>query len=134
MRESATLSSQYSAGRGPKSRSAQIQVLLSVTFAAIASAQTFGGGIAGTIADASAASIAGAAVTLEEVGTGLTLKLVSSSKGLYSAHSLPVGKYSISVSAPGYARAQRENVNVQEGSEQIIDLQLAIGQSSETII
>jgi hypothetical protein len=32
--------------------------------------------------------------------TGLTLKLVSSSKGLYSAQSLPVGRYSISVSAP----------------------------------
>jgi hypothetical protein len=134
MRESATLSSQYSAGRGPKRRSAQIQVLLSVMFAAITSAQTFGGGIAGTIADASGASIAGAAITLEEVGTGLTLKLVSSSKGLYSAHSLPVGKYSISVSAPGFARAQRENVSIQEGSERIIDVQLAIGQSSETII
>jgi hypothetical protein len=43
-----------------------------------------------------------------QVGTGLTLKLVSSSKGLYSAQSLPVGKYSISVTAPGFATAGQE--------------------------
>jgi len=117
-------------------QSTQIQVLflLTVVPMPIVSAQTFGGGIEGTITDPSGAPVAGAAIMIEEVDTGLKWKLVSSSTGLYSAHSLPVGKYFVLVNASGFAGAKRERVQVEEGSERVVDVQLAVGQSSQTVI
>ena len=47
-----------------------VSVLPAVLFAAVAAAQTSGGGIEGTITDPSAGSVAGAAITIEEVDTG----------------------------------------------------------------
>lgn len=116
-------------------RSTQIQVLLLLTFApiVIASAQTFGGGIGGTITDPSGGSVAGAAITIEQLETGLKWKLVSSSTGLYSAHSLPVGKYSVLVTASGFESAKNDGVEVEEGSERVINVQLSVGQSSQTV-
>lgn len=111
-----------------------VSVLMAVLFTAIAAAQTSGGGIEGTITDPSAASVAGAAITIEEVDTGLKWKLVTSSTGLYSAHSLPVGKYSVLINASGFASAKREGVEVEEGAERVVDVQLSVGQSNQTVL
>ena len=70
---------------------------------------------------------------MEQVNTGLKWKFSSSSTGLYSAEGLPVGRYSVTVSARGFATAQRDNVEIQEGSERLLDIQLAIGESSQTV-
>jgi hypothetical protein len=107
--------------------------LLVVLPAAVASAQTFGGGIGGSITDPSGKAVAGAAITIEDLSTGLKVKLVSSSTGLYSAHSLPVGKYSVSVNATGFATAKGENLEIQEGAERVLDIQLSIGDVNQTV-
>jgi hypothetical protein len=109
-------------------------LLLTVMPGAIVSAQTSGGGIGGTITGPSGASVAGAAILIEEVDTGSKWKLVSSSTGLYSAHSFPVGKDSVLVNPSGFAIVKRESVEVEEGSERLVDVQLASGQSSQTVI
>ena len=118
------------------SRSTQIQLLLLLTVfpKTTAAAQTFGGGIGGAITDPSGASVAGAAITIEQFETGSKWKLLSSSTGLYSAHSLPVGKYSVLVNASGFTAAKREGVEVEEGGERVVDIQLAVGQSNQTLI
>jgi hypothetical protein len=55
-------------------RTTLIRVLLTVVPAGVTSAQTFGGGIAGTITDPSGKSIAGAAVLIQvEIGAGKEL-------------------------------------------------------------
>jgi hypothetical protein len=113
-----------------------IRLLLLLTFvrAEVASAQTFGGGIGGTVTDPSGASVAGAAIVIEELNTGWRWKLVSSGAGLYRARSLPVGKYSVLVNASGFATAKREGVTVEEGSERVVDLELSVGPSSQTAL
>jgi Carboxypeptidase regulatory-like domain len=108
--------------------------LLRLVCAEVICAQTFGGGIRGTITDPSGASVAGAFIMIEEVGAGLKWELVSSSAGLYSAHSLPVGKYSVWVDTPGFAAAKREGVAVEEGSERVVDVEFAVGQSNQTAL
>jgi hypothetical protein len=100
----------------------------------IVSAQTFGGGIGGTITDPSGASVAGGAILIEELDTGLKWKLASSGTGLYSGPSLLVGKYSVLVYASGFASVKRESVEVEEGSERVVGVQPAVGQSSQTVI
>lgn len=114
-------------------KTAAILFLLTATHGAITWAQTFGGSIRGTIMDPTGASIASVNITLEQVNTGLKWKLSSSSTGLYSAEGLPVGGYSVTVSARGFATAQRDNVEIQEGSERLLDIQLVIGESSQTV-
>jgi hypothetical protein len=108
--------------------------LLTATHGAITWAQTFGGSIRGTIMDPSGASIAATNITMEQVNTGLKWKLASSSTGLYSAAGLPVGRYSVTASARGFATAQRDNVEIQEGSERLLDIRLAVGESSQTVL
>ena len=86
----------------------QLLLLLTVMPGVIVSAQIFGAAIGGTITDSSGGSVAGAAILIEEVDTGLNWNLVSSGTGLYSAHRLPVGNYFVLVNASGFA-ASSEN-------------------------
>src|ERR1700693_5852904 len=92
-----------------------VSALLAVMAAATASAQTSGGAIRGTVADPSGASVLGADITIEEVSTSENWRLVSSSAGLYNAPNLPVGRYNVTVTAPGFSSAERTNIDVQVG-------------------
>jgi hypothetical protein len=38
------------------------------------------------------------------------------------------------VNASGFASVKREGIEVEEGSERVVDVQLAIGQSSQTVL
>ena len=62
-------------------------------------AQTFRGGIAGTVTDASGAIVAGAAIRLVSPDTGLTREGVTSSSGEFVFQDLPLGKYDIPYAA-----------------------------------
>jgi hypothetical protein len=102
-----------------------VSTLLAVMAAATASAQTSGGAIRGTVFDPSGASVPGADITIEEVGTSENWRLVTSSAGLYNGPNLPVGRYNLTVKAPGFSTAERTNIDVQVGSERVVNVQLA---------
>src|SRR5271163_305641 len=89
--------------------------VLAIVTAATASAQTSGGAIRGTVSDPSGALVPGAGITIEEMSTSQSWKLVSSSAGLYNAPNLPVGRYTVTVKAQGFQTAERTNVDVQVG-------------------
>jgi hypothetical protein len=110
-----------------------VSTLLTVMTAATASAQTSGGAIRGTVSDPSGASVPGAGIMIEEVSTSETWRLVSSSAGLYNAPNLPVGKYTVTVKAPGFSTAERTNIAVQVGSESVINVQLVLGKSEDKV-
>src|ERR1700680_2118872 len=110
-----------------------VSTLLAFLAAATAAAQTSGGAIRGTISDPSGALAPGAAIMIEEVSTGENWRLVSSSAGLYNAPNLPVGRYNVTVKAPGFSTAERTNIDVQVGSERVVDVQLALGKSEEKV-
>jgi hypothetical protein len=56
-------------------------------------AQTFRGGISGTVTDQSGAVVPGAQVTAVETATNTTYKTVSSSAGEFAFANLPLGSY-----------------------------------------
>src|SRR5690349_12613748 len=76
-------------------------------------AQSSGGTIRGTITDSSGAVIQSAAVRIVQVGTGETRRLSSNSAGLYDAPNLPVGTYSLTVTATGFSTGERMGIEVQ---------------------
>jgi len=58
-------------------------------------AQTFRGGIAGTVTDASGAIVAGAAIKMVSPDTNYTREGVTSSSGEFTFQDLPLGKYEL---------------------------------------
>src|ERR1700759_5738014 len=75
--------------------------LLLLLSALVLHAQTFRGGVNGTITDQSGAVVAGAIVSLVNNATSVTYNGVSSSGGEFLFQELPLGKYTTSVSAAG---------------------------------
>jgi hypothetical protein len=68
-----------------------------------ANAQAVSGSISGTVTDASSAVVVGATVTLTNTDRGALIReLKTNSTGFYTAQSLPLGTYTVAISAPGF--------------------------------
>ena len=80
-----------------------LALTLVLSFTLSLSAQTFRGGINGTVTDTTGAAISGAKVVATETATGITHDSVSSSSGEFLFNDLPLGDYSVSVMAPGFS-------------------------------
>src|ERR1700677_2162838 len=64
--------------------------------------QTFRGTILGSVTDSSGAVVAGAAVKVRNVATGLERTTTTSADGSYSVPELPIGTYSVTVTLAGF--------------------------------
>ena len=74
--------------------------------------QGFRGGISGTVTDQAGAVVAGAQVTAVETATNILLKTVTSSAGEFAFSNLPLGDYSVTVSATGFSTVKVSKVTV----------------------
>src|SRR5882762_4320374 len=90
-----------------------LALVLFMPFAAMA--QTFRGGINGTVTDQSGAVVPGAAVEALDTATGISHKTISSSAGEFAFQDLPLGSYSITVSATGFKAEKVSGVPVTAG-------------------
>ena len=90
-----------------------------------AGAQSFRGGIRGTITDSSGGVIAGAKITARNLGTSETREVTSDSDGSYMLLELPAGEYEVSSIAPGFQEVRAGHVIVNVGAETVADLKLA---------
>ncbi len=97
------------------------------------SAQTFRGGIQGTVLDASGATVPGAQVTVTSQGTGLTRQAQTDVSGAYSFTELPPGLYTVTVTKQGFRRESLTNVQVAVSSNTRADATLAPGEVRETV-
>ncbi|MBS1822746.1 MAG: TonB-dependent receptor [Acidobacteria bacterium] len=68
-----------------------------------AGAQTVTGGVTGIVTDASGAVVPNAKVTATNVDTGVATATTSNNEGIYNIRFLQIGKYKVSVDAPGFA-------------------------------
>src|SRR5205807_7338939 len=73
-------------------------------------AQADQGAITGTIQDQQGGIIAAATVTLYNPDTGLSLERRTNASGVYVFAPVKVGRYTVRVSAPGFAVSVRESV------------------------
>ncbi len=91
-----------------------------------ASAQTFRGGIQGTVVDTSKAAIPGAIVTVTAVVTGLSRMAQTGPDGTYVVAELPIGLYDVQAAMPGFATMTRRGVEVSVSATARIDFKLEI--------
>src|SRR5580700_10393319 len=109
-------------------------ILALVLLAAISlSAQTFRGTILGTVTDPSGAVLAGAKVTVKNLGTGLERTTETSADGSYSLPELPIGTYDVTVVQTGFQTFVTKEVTVDVASERRVDAALKAGQVSTRV-
>lgn len=92
-----------------------------------------GGGISGTITDASGAVVPKAAVSATNSDTGIRMATTSDTKGFYSFPNLPVGHYALEVESPGLRPYRRTGIVIDANSALTIDAALAVGPRSDTV-
>ncbi len=100
---------------------------------AAAMAQVTTATLVGTITDASGAVLPGAQVTARNVDTGLTRTVTSSDVGTYRLEFLPVGKYLLEATAPGFKKGTRSGIELQVNDTARADVTLTVGDVSETV-
>ncbi len=106
---------------------------LSLSTACVCGAQTFRGGINGSVSDSTGAAVSGAAVTITNTGTGIKTSGVSSSSGAFLFADLPLGEYTVGVEAPGFANTKVEHVNVSAGAIYTLPVKLLVSSNNEVI-
>jgi hypothetical protein len=89
--------------------------------------------IVGTVTDSSGAVIANAAISVVQEETGLKRDVRTNDHGVYVVPSLPVGSYSVSAELAGFKRKTVTGVVLQVNQEARIDLQMDVGQVTETV-
>src|ERR687885_456998 len=98
-----------------------------------AMAQATTGVLTGTVADPTGAAIPNAKVTAKNQDTGKEDTTTASGEGVYSFPTLPPGKYTVTVEAPGFKRAVTTDVDVRIGTENRRDVAMVAGAVEETV-
>jgi hypothetical protein len=94
--------------------------------------QTFGE-ITGEVRDSSGGNIPGANVTVTNLATNATRIVTSNEAGVYSFPSLPPGEYSLKVEKPGFKTVTRAQIQLQVQQSARIDIELPVGQVTESV-
>jgi hypothetical protein len=110
-----------------------VLVLAFLTFGASAFAQTYRGGINGTVSDSTGAVVAGAVVVATDTATGIEHKSVSSSGGEFLFQDLPLGSYTITVAESGFSTAKIDKIPVSAGIIYTLPVKLAVSSTAQTV-
>ena len=98
-----------------------------------ASAQNFRGTLNGTVTDKTGAALAHASVSAVDVDTGVTRTTISSSAGEFAFEDLPVGTYSVTVTASGFTIGKYDKIPVSAGTPYTLPVSLAVSSSAQTV-
>jgi hypothetical protein len=99
----------------------------------LAVAQNFRGGIVGSVTDPTGAAVPGAQVVAVATSTNTTYKTVSSSAGEFSFSDLPLGDYTVTVSASGFAAQNIKNVPVTAGVTYSLPVKVSVQSAAQTV-
>ena len=105
--------------------------ILAVPHAARAQDPT--GAIEGVISDATGAPLARARVVVNNPGTGITRETETAADGFYRILLLPVGRYTITMQAPGFTTLVRDAIDVNVSQSVRVNARLEVSAVSETV-
>ena len=99
----------------------------------LAPAQTFQGGVRGTLTDPSGAVIADAILTITDQATGVSRSTLSGNGGEYAFAALNPATYTIVVKRPGFKQLEQKGVAVGTQEYLIVDLELTVGEVTQSV-
>jgi hypothetical protein len=109
-------------------------LLLGIGFLSQSHAQTTTvGSISGTVRDPSGAIVPNAEVIISEENTGFSRTVNTGSDGIYSAVSLPVGRYVVSTAPQGFKKTVASGLELHVSENLTVNLTLEVGQMTETV-
>ena len=95
--------------------------------------QVSGAAMTGTVLDSSGAVIPNARISIKNTSTGEVRESTADASGFYSAPNLLPGGYEITVTAPGFSTEVRRGVTLTVGTQQVLNINMNIGQVAEKI-
>ncbi len=108
-------------------------LILMLLTAPLASPQTATGRVVGAVTDPGGAVVAGAKVTVTNVGTGVHWETTTRDDGSYQVLQLPIGNYSVTVQQAGFGKAVTQPSELQINQSLHIDVTLTLGQLTQTV-
>jgi Carboxypeptidase regulatory-like domain len=105
-----------------------------VLMAPLVLAQETSGIIQGTIADAAGAVMAGATVSVVNDSTAYTRSVTTAVDGSYAFTELAPGHYHLKVAKEGFKTQTQQNIELHVASTVVLNVKLAVGSVSETVI
>jgi hypothetical protein len=89
--------------------------------------------VLGTVTDSTGSAIAGAAVLLEGVDTGVVNRAVTDNNGNYQFLNVRIGRFRVTAEHPGFKRALSDVFTVEVSARQRVDLSLQVGDVTESV-
>jgi len=99
----------------------------------LASAQNTNGRVIGIVLDPLGAAIAGAKITITNVGTNVVWNTVTDDRGTYQVLDVPIGMYAVSVESRGFAKATTEPQELTINQALRVDFHMKVGAANETV-
>ena len=100
---------------------------------ALASSQTFQGGVRGAVRDADGGVLPGTTVTLTNVQTGGVRTSVTNERGEYVFASVAPGIYNLGVELSGFAPFRREGLEIGVATQFVQDVTMQVGGIAESV-
>jgi Carboxypeptidase regulatory-like domain len=110
-----------------------LSILLSPLLGPVATAQSTGGRVRGTVSDPSGAAVAAVPLTLINEATHATRTVQSGANGEYIFVEVPVGSYEIDVTQAGFKKFVRKGITLDLDEVLSFDISLQLGSTTETV-
>jgi hypothetical protein len=108
-------------------------LLLATITAALTYGQTALATLTGVVTDPTGAVVANAPVRATHVDTGTVISGTTSQTGLYTIPQLPVGRYEVTVTQPGFKTFRREGLTLAATQVLRLDVTLEVGATNESV-
>src|SRR5580698_7567235 len=95
--------------------------------------QAVSGTVLGTVTDPGGSAVTNAQVIIVLTGQETTYNTITNESGNFTEPNLPSGTYTVTVTAPGFKKETRENIDVITNTTSRVDVTLAAGSASETV-
>jgi outer membrane receptor protein involved in Fe transport len=107
-------------------------VLLVVPAAALA--QTVTGTLQGTVSDSKGAVVPGADVVIRNMETGQERNVKTGGEGVYIASFMPLGRYTVTASGPGFNKVAQENIEITLNKTLLVNFTLNPSSVTEAVV
>ena len=87
----------------------------------------------GRVTDPTGAVVPGVEVVVKNMDTGFSRSVRTDAEGNYVATYLPIGRYQLTVEAPGFKRFVRENIVLSVNDRVALNVTLQLGEIQETV-
>lgn len=110
-----------------------VALFFSSIFPALVLGQEVSAGITGRVTDSSGGAIVGALVAAKDLDRGTEWPGKTNDEGIYTYPRVPVGRYSLSIEAPGFKKFVTTGIVLEVNQRARVDARLEVGATSESV-